>query len=113
MQFTPPHARTQLARQAFAAVWVEPPNSVHPTGTVKVTVGRTWGYYDVVELECQFPECCGFSVVKRSELREQYHMLLGRNGQDFSCECKGFYRWGAPCRHIKMLWSVTGGQSNA
>lgn len=101
------HTRPTQA-PAFAAVWVEPPNAVHPVGTVKVTVGKCWDYYDVTEIECQFPEARGFSLTKHSVEREQYDVLIHRNGQDCSCECRGFLRWGTPCRHIKALWSVLG-----
>lgn len=105
-QTTTLRAPKQAAAPAFRAEWTTPPNDVHPTGTLRVVIGRETSYYDVTELSCEFDGCRGFCVTKHTTEREQYHVLLSANGQDQSCECLGFLRWGTPCRHIRALREV-------
>jgi hypothetical protein len=90
---------------AFAAAWVEPPNAVHPTGTVKVCQGKTWDYYDVTEIECQFEGCRGFRLVKHDPGRTEHYAALSANGQDCWCDCRAFEKSGC-CRHLRALREV-------
>ena len=43
----------------------------------------------------------GFTLVKVLGEHDGYHVNL--NGEHSSCECRGFLRWGKPCRHILGL----------
>jgi hypothetical protein len=38
---------------------------------------------------------------------EGYNVFCARNGQDSTCECRGFERFG-PCKHLKSAWAFLG-----
>lgn len=37
---------------------------------------------------------------------ETYHVCMYPDGKHSTCECKGFLRWGKPCRHISSLQAL-------
>ncbi len=103
-QRTPPAAKPPQPRPRNAPVplvsWMEYPTPDYPFGVVLITVGSEAAFYDVSEIDCQFPDCRGFDFVKHDPTRPDYHVCLSMtNPQDHTCECRGFLAHGH-CRHI-------------
>ena len=80
--------------------WMDYPTADYPFGVVLVSVGSQAAFYDVSEIDCQFPDCRAFHLVKRDDSDSDYHVCLSMtNPNDHTCECQGFLRHGH-CRHV-------------
>lgn len=70
-------------------------------GCLVIDLGRTVTAYLVTEFPTGFPGR-GFHLSKLTEGSDaecdSYDVFCGQNGQDRSCDCKGFTRWNH-CRH--------------
>jgi hypothetical protein len=86
------------------AAWLQPPDADGRGGIIAIPDGRgRSSIYDLVEIECSFEGCRGFSLVKHDPFRPQYHVLLSMtNPQDESCDCMGFSRW-SRCKHLAAV----------
>jgi hypothetical protein len=79
-----------------------PPSDTDPNGVLRIATPRETAYYDTLEIDCQFPECRGFVLVKHTPERETHHVCLSLNAGESTCDCPGFLRWGH-CKHVDGL----------
>ncbi len=75
-------------------------------GLLQLTKGRTTGTYAVGELALDEPGRA-FTLVKVSGGSDDdasgYVCKTTYGGNGLSCECRGWLRWGTPCRHLEAL----------
>jgi hypothetical protein len=100
----PPVAIVKADRSAVCPVplveWATRPTFDYPYGVIRIRMGKEVAYYDVAEVDCQFPNSRGFCLEKQREPNGCYHVCLCMtNPQDHTCECRGFLAHGH-CRHI-------------
>lgn len=69
-------------------------------GVVKITVGKRSTDYWLTTIPSDFG--LAFQLVKGDE-SETYHVNL--NGEQSTCECKGFLKWGH-CKHVEGLQAL-------
>jgi hypothetical protein len=100
----PARQRKPRPRPARSIRWLTRPLSAgRPYGAVRIAVGPAAAHYYVCELPAA--DGRGFELEKitfDTPERDVYHVFLHANGQDRSCEFKGFLRWGH-CKHADGL----------
>ncbi len=75
-------------------------------GVLTIKQPRTYTRYVVCEIPTPW-DGRGFHLAKitagSDADADAYDVFIGRNRQDVRCECRGWLRWGKPCKHLLSL----------
>lgn len=105
----PRHAnRTRKPRPKAARFirWLTSPLSPNNSlAAIRIICGRVIRHYYVREFDAPEGRAFELEVINvnfKHEDRTRYAVFFHQNGQDRSCECLGFEKWGH-CKHIEGL----------